>query len=813
MTSISSPPVPRCSPRPALRRLPLAWFVLGLLGAFQPSAGLAQFGGVGASSRAPAAVKFKAPVAYQVFQRDANNLASIPVVLEASEADATVVDADITGLGQAPPRDPAGRQQPRYLEGAVAGVPAGGPYTLRVVVERAGARVVATVEPIFVGDLWVLAGQSNMQGVGDLVDVTPPHPQVMLLGMDGRWKPAEEPLHWLVDSPDPVHSGDPATRAERSAREHKTRTKGAGLGLPFAVSMVENTRIPVGLVACAHGGTSMEQWSPARKGEGGQSLYGSMLRQVGLAGGKVKGMLWYQGESDTFSETAWKAYPEVLREFIASVRADFAQPELPFYLVQIGRFVTDRDPSGWKAVQEAQRLLPQRVPNTAVVSVIDLELDDLIHVGTQGLKRAGQRLARIAQRELFGQIGASTPTLDHVTPGSGNTLIVKFKGVNLFPQPGLRTPRGFAGSGATLSAMVRGGAPAGSLSSLGSPGEGLGLGLKPERHIAGFSIRKPDGSLLPLIYEAQVGRAVDTVVLKLTGPIPPGAQLWYGYGLDPYCNLTDETDMAVPAFGPISLDEILGLSAATTTAAAASEKTNAAPGTAASKPIQLLIITGDHGHDWKATTRKLQEILSEGGQIAVDVTTTPAQDLTDENLARYDVLLLNYKDTPNGPPESRWSDANKEAFLKAVRGGKGLVVFHHASSAFIKPNWEEFERAIAGGWRAQGFHGPKHVFKVKKTEVAHPISEGLPSEFEHSLDELYQNSLMVPGNVVLATAYSDPNKERGTGKDEPVIWVNTYGEGRVYNNALGHDVEAMSNPHFQTWLRRGAIWAATGKVE
>ena len=41
-----------------------------------------------------------------------------------------------------------------------------------------------------------------------------------------------------------------------------------------------------------------------------------------------------------------------------------------------------------------------------------------------------------------------------------------------------------------------------------------------------------------------------------------------------------------------------------------------------------------------------------------------------------------------------------------MRDGKGLVVFHHASSAFTKPNWDEFEKAVAGGWRSQGFHGP-----------------------------------------------------------------------------------------------------------
>ncbi len=235
---------------------------------------------------------------------------------------------------------------------------------------------------------------------------------------------------------------------------------------------------------------------------------------------------------------------------------------------------------------------------------------------------------------------------------------------------------------------------------------------------------------------------------------------------------------------------------------------------AAVEPVKLLIITGDHrGHDWEATTAALKEFLSEGDQIEVDVTTTPGKDLTEENLAKYDVLLLNFRQTDDASEEVQWSEANKEALLKTVKGGTGLVVFHFASSAFADPNWEEYERMIAGGWRTQGFHGPKHEFTVKKTDFDHPISKGLPDSFDHNLDELYQNSLMVEGNVVLATAYSDPDLPRGTGKDEPVIWVNQYGEGRVYNNALGHDTEAMSNPTFQEWMRRGVVWAAKGEVD
>src|SRR5262249_4082786 len=118
------------------------------------------------------------------------------------------------------------------------------------------------------------------------------------------------------------------------------------------------------------------------------------------------------------------------------------------------------------------------------------------------------------------------------------------------------------------------------------------------------------------------------------------------------------------------------------------------------EPIQVLIITGDHGHQWKETTPFIKELLTKAG-MKVDVTETPAKDLTSANLARYDVLFLNYKDTKNGGPDTRWSDDNKKAFIEAVESGKGLVVYHHASSAFTGGSVfdAEFEKVIAGGWR------------------------------------------------------------------------------------------------------------------
>ena len=235
----------------------------------------------------------------------------------------------------------------------------------------------------------------------------------------------------------------------------------------------------------------------------------------------------------------------------------------------------------------------------------------------------------------------------------------------------------------------------------------------------------------------------------------------------------------------------------------------------AEKPIKVLIITGDNAHKWKETTPVLKEVLTKAG-LEVDVTEKPGNDLTPTNLARYDVLLLNYHNTPKGAkdnPESVWSDENKKAFIKAVEDGKGLFVFHFASAAFTQKSDlnKEFEKVIAGGWRSQGYHGKAHQFTVKFIKD-HPIAHGL-APFKQKKDELYQNSLILPGSDILATAYSDKSIDtRNTGKDEPMVWVACYGKGRVCENVLGHDVEAMEGLGFRVLLIRGVQWAATGKA-
>ena len=98
--------------------------------------------------------------------------------------------------------------------------------------------------------------------------------------------------------------------------------------------------------------------------------------------------------------------------------------------------------------------------------------------------------------------------------------------------------------------------------------------------------------------------------------------------------------MAVPVFGPIALDEVCHPA-----------RRRQRPAQPAGSPVKVLIITGDNvsAHNWKETSRLVEDILEKDGRIKVDITATPSKDLTDENLAKYDVLLLNYKETAARP--------------------------------------------------------------------------------------------------------------------------------------------------------------------
>ncbi|MEO8620059.1 MAG: ThuA domain-containing protein [bacterium] len=188
-----------------------------------------------------------------------------------------------------------------------------------------------------------------------------------------------------------------------------------------------------------------------------------------------------------------------------------------------------------------------------------------------------------------------------------------------------------------------------------------------------------------------------------------------------------------------------------------------------------VLFLGDNGHH--QPTARAKQLLPVMAKDGVDLFyTDDRDDLNPTELARYHaVMLYNNYLTVTRPQIS--------ALLDFVNKGGGLVVLHCASASF--QNSEEFVKLVGAVFKSHG----TGTFSTVRIAPDHPAIKGVPT-FE-SWDETYVHARHNPVDRTVLEV------RRENGRDEPYTWVRTYGKGRMFYTAWGHDERTWGQPGFQ----------------
>ena len=216
----------------------------------------------------------------------------------------------------------------------------------------------------------LLIGQSNMAGRGDPGEVPPIENKRLFVLRNGRWRPMYVPVN-----PD---------RA----------TAGISLSESFADLYAKDHDVDVGIIPCADGGTSLDQWKV------GGLLFDHACYMAELAArtSTIVAVLWHQGESDASAERA-PFYEEKLTVILEAFRKRLGLEEVPFLLGGLGDFlVQNPDPvrcEKFRNYHQVNRMLEHIAATDAHTGFVSakglLSNPDHVHFCARSLRTFGQR--------------------------------------------------------------------------------------------------------------------------------------------------------------------------------------------------------------------------------------------------------------------------------------------------------------------------------------------------------------------------------------------------------------------------------------
>ena len=169
---------------------------------------------------------------------------------------------------------------------------------------------------------FLMIGQSNMAGRGEFADVPVIRNRLCYMLRMGRWQIMREPVN-----PD---------RDIFELKHHSGISLAASFANEFAIDRGE----PVGLIPCADGGTTIDEWMP-----GGVLFdHAVMMTKLAMRSSSLTGILWHQGESDCKSDELLYSYKDKFITMISALRKELCDENLPVIIGELSENITD----AWK---------------------------------------------------------------------------------------------------------------------------------------------------------------------------------------------------------------------------------------------------------------------------------------------------------------------------------------------------------------------------------------------------------------------------------------------------------------------------------
>ena len=324
---------------------------------------------------------------------------------------------------------------------------AGGPYTLKISNDK-GETII--LKNILIGDVWICAGQSNMNFV---------------LAVEKNGKAALANLHnnnireYRCAMPDGVENPENKDHSQWIAASGEKAALFSAVAYYFAKKIQLKEQIPIGIIVMACGNTRVESWTDTNALKTFPSLqplldhwqkqkanndvvinhepgifYEAVVKPVLPIA--VKGVLWYQGESNTLPDNSGRnvhertaEYKDLLKVLISNWRNQFKQKHLPFYIIQLPNYKEPLQDLQWAIIRQSQLDISQEIPHVGLVVTIDLGDSNNIHPNNK--QAVAERAANQAQVNQYNYRGivASAPLAKSIKI-FGNKVSIYFNYIN-----------------------------------------------------------------------------------------------------------------------------------------------------------------------------------------------------------------------------------------------------------------------------------------------------------------------------------------------------------------------------------------------